>query len=118
MAEHTRPEQAKPEPPKREEPLQRVLEDLARRGYTEHFQAVDDGLKALGSGERFPPDQLMIRGYYRFEGTSDPDDAAIAYAIETRSGVRGILVDAYGVYSDPTTSAVLKDVPIVGKSAA
>jgi hypothetical protein len=124
MAEHTRPEQAKPDPssaqaqPKREEPLQRVLEDLARRGYTEHFQAVDDGLKALGSGERFARGDLMIRGYYRFEGTSDPDDAAIAYAIETRSGVRGILVDAYGVYSDPTTTAVLKDVPIVGKSAA
>jgi hypothetical protein len=123
MAEHTKPEQARGDSsaqaqPKREEPLHRVLEDLARRGYTEHFQAVDDGLKALGSGERFAPDQLMIRGYYRFEGTSDPDDAAIAYAIETRSGVRGILVDAYGVYSDPTTSAVLKDVPIVGKSAA
>jgi hypothetical protein len=123
MAEHTRPEPAKPDPsaqtqPKREEPLQRVLEDLASRGYTEHFQAVDEGLKALGSGERFAPGDLMIRGYYRFEGTSDPDDAAIAYAIETRSGVRGILVDAYGVYSDPTTSSVLKDVPIVGKSAA
>ena len=43
---------------------------------------------------------------------------AIAYAIETKSGVRGILVDAFGVYSDPTTSAVLKDVPITGKTAA
>ena len=60
----------------------------------------------------------MIRGYYRFEGTSDPDDMAIAYAIETKSGVRGILVDAFGVYSDPRTSAVLKDVPIAGKTAA
>jgi len=27
-------------------------------------------------------------------------------------------VDASGVYSDPTTSAVLKDVPITGKTAA
>ncbi len=42
---------------------------------------------------------------------------AIAYAIETTSGVRGILVDAFGVYSDPTTSAALKDVPITGKTA-
>ena len=105
------------EQPKREEPLQRVLDELARRGYTEHFQAVDGGLKALGSGERFAPGDLMIRGYYRFEGTSDPDDMAIAYALETRSGVRGILVDAYGVYADPTISAALKGVPILGKSA-
>lgn len=102
----------------REEPLRRVLDELARRGYTEHFRAVDGGLEALGTGERFATKDLAIRGYYRFEGTSDPDDMAIAYAIETTSGVRGILVDAYGVYSDPTTSAALKDVPILGKTAA
>ena len=106
------------EPLTREEPLKRVLDELARRGYTEHFRAIDGGLEALGSGERFAPKDLLIRGYYRFEGTSDPDDMAIAYAIETKSGVRGILVDACGVYSDPTISAVLKDVPITGKTAA
>jgi len=106
------------ETPTREETLKRVVEDLARRGYTEHFRAVDGGLEALDSGQRFGSEELAIRGYYRFEGTSDPDDMAIAYAIETRSGVRGILVDAFGVYADPTTAAVLKNVPILGKSAA
>jgi len=106
------------ETPKREETLKRVLEELARRGYTEHSSAVDGGLEALGSGRRFASDELAIRGYYRFEGTSDPDDMAIAYAIETRSGIRGILVDAFGVYADPTTAAALKNVPILGKSAA
>jgi len=106
------------ETPKREETLKRVVEDLARRGYTEHFRAVDGGLEALDSGQRFGSEELAIRGYYRFEGTSDPDDMAIAYAIETRSGVRGTLVDAFGVYADPTTAAVLKNVPILGKSAA
>ncbi len=102
---------------KREETLKRVVEELNRRGYTEHFKAVEGGLQALDSGERFTSKDLMIRGYYRFEGTSDPDDMAIAYAIETKSGKRGILVDAFGVYADPTTSAVLKDVPILGKTA-
>jgi hypothetical protein len=102
----------------REEPLKRVVDELGRRGYTEHFRAVDGGLQALGSGERFGPKDLTIRGYYRFEGVSDPDDMAIVYAIETRSGVRGILVDAFGVYADPATSDVLKQVPILGKSAA
>jgi len=61
---------------------------------------------------------VVIRGYYRFEGVSDPDDMAIVYAIETRSGVRGILVDAFGVYSDPTIGAALQHVPMLGKSAA
>ena len=106
------------ETPNREETLEHVVEELGRRGYTEHFRAVDGGLEAVGSGRRFGPEDLTICGYYRFEGTSDPDDMAIAYAIETRSGVRGILVDAFGVYADPTTAAALKNVPIVGKSAA
>jgi len=106
------------ETPKREETLKHVVEELGRRGYTEQFRAVDGGLEAVGSGQRFGPEDLTICGYYRFEGTSDPDDMAIAYAIETRSGVRGIVVDAFGVYADPTTAAALKNVPIVGKSAA
>jgi len=106
------------ETPKREETLKHVVEELGRRGYTEHFRAVDGGLEAIGSGQRFRPEDLTICGYYRFEGTSDPDDMAIAYAIETRTGVRGIVVDAFGVYADPTTAAALKNVPIVGKSAA
>jgi hypothetical protein len=102
----------------REETLKRVVDELSRRGYTEHFKAVEGGLQALGTGQRFEPKDLAIRGYYRFEGISDPDDMAIAYALETSSGVRGILVDAFGVYSDPTTSEVLRRVPILGKSAA
>ncbi|HET8578497.1 MAG TPA: hypothetical protein VFO18_15485, partial [Methylomirabilota bacterium] len=52
------------------------------------------------------------REYYRFEGVSDPDDMAIVYAIEGKGGIRGILADAFGVYSDPATSAVLENVPI------
>ncbi len=101
-----------------EETLRRVVDELTRRGYTEHFKAVDGGLQALDSGERFGSRDLTIRGYYRFEGVSDPDDMAIVYAIETRTGVRGVLVDAFGVYADPTTGAALRDVPILGKTAA
>jgi hypothetical protein len=58
------------------------------------------------------PKDLVIREYYRFEGISDPDDMAILYAIESTSGVRGTLADAFGVYSDPATSEVMQDVPI------
>jgi hypothetical protein len=102
----------------REETLKQVVDELSRRGYTAHFKAVDGGLQALDSGERFGSRELTIRGYYRFEGTSDPDDMAIVYAIQTRGGVRGILVDAFGVYADPTIGAALRGVPILGKSAA
>ena len=35
----------------------------------------------------------------------------IVYAIGSAQGVRGTLVDAFGVYSDPAKSAVLEGVP-------
>jgi hypothetical protein len=47
----------------------------------------------------------------RFEGISDPDDMAIVYALEARSGIRGTLVDAFGVYSDPRVGALMRQVP-------
>ncbi|PYM95028.1 MAG: phosphoribosylpyrophosphate synthetase [Candidatus Rokuibacteriota bacterium] len=87
-----------------------VMEDLARRGFTEHFTAAPGGLHAVESGKTFLADQLTIAEYHRFEGASDPGDMAIVYAIEARSGVRGTLADAFGVYADPRVGAVVKDV--------
>jgi len=101
-----------------EETLTHVLDELSRRGYREHFRVVDGRLHAIGTAQRFEPRDVVIRGYHRFEGVSDPDDMAIVYAIETKNGVRGILVDAFGVYSDPTIGAALRRVPMVGKIAA
>jgi hypothetical protein len=101
-----------------EDTLTHVVEELTRRGYNEHFRVADGRLHALGTGQRFETKDVVIRGYYRFEGVSDPDDMAIVYAIETTSGTRGILVDAFGVYADPLIGAALHDVPMLGKIAA
>ena len=88
-----------------------VIEDLARRGFTEQFKPVAEGLRAVRKGRTFSPGEVVILEYYRFEGVSDPDDMSIVYAIETRSGVRGTLTDAFGVYADPRVGAFVHDVP-------
>jgi hypothetical protein len=89
-----------------------AVDDLSRRGLTEHFAGAENGVRALDIGKTFSPDELMVRECYRFEGISDPDDLAIVYALESRDGVRGTLVDAFGVYSDPAAAAVLAAIPI------
>lgn len=100
------------DPPLEPRTLSGVLEDLKVRGFAEHFRVVDaTHLRAIGAGGTFAPSQVAIPECYRFEGVSDPDDMSILCAIETRSGVRGTLVDAFGVYSDPTIGAFLHDVP-------
>ncbi len=87
-----------------------VIDDLARRGFTEHFAPADGKLLAVESGRTFSAEQIVIRERYRFEGVSDPDDMAIVYALETRSGLRGTLADAFGVYADPSVGAFMSHV--------
>ncbi|MGH7300220.1 MAG: hypothetical protein ACREKQ_05850 [Candidatus Rokuibacteriota bacterium] len=43
---------------------------------------------------------------------SDPDDASIVYAIETRGGTKGLLVDAFGTYASPEVGRLLETVGI------
>jgi hypothetical protein len=81
-----------------------VLDALEREGFTEHFAVRGDRLVGLESGSEFAAGEVVIRCVERFEGISDPDDMSIVYAIEGRTGVRGTLSDAFGVYSNPVVS--------------
>ena len=92
--------------------LDRVVEELKARGYGERFDVRGGRLRALGTGQAFGAEDLTIREYQRFEGVSDPDDASIVYAIETRSGTKGLLVDAFGPYADPEVGRLLERVEI------
>jgi hypothetical protein len=58
----------------------------------------------------FRPGELAIVEHHRFEGASDPEDMSVVYAIESDDGVRGIVVDAFGVYADPALAAFLKGI--------
>jgi hypothetical protein len=89
-----------------------TLDDLARRGFTERFGVAGDGLRSAEGGKTFRAEDLLIREFYRFEGVSDPDDMSIVYAIESRDGTRGTLVDAFGVYASPAVGRVLEHIPI------
>jgi len=89
-----------------------AIDDLARRGFTESLAVVGNELCTTKMQKIFRPDEVVIREHRRFEGVSDPDDMSIVYAIETEGGIRGTLVDAYGVYADPAVSAFLSKVPV------
>lgn len=85
----------------------RALAALERRGDTEAFVVSDGALRIANTDRRFPPEDVRIRDYYRFEGISDPDDMSVIYALEARDGTRGTLTDAYGSYADPAVGAVV-----------
>jgi hypothetical protein len=90
--------------------LDQAMAELARRGFTEQFVLARGRLRAVGAGTTFSPPEVRISEYHRFEGVSDPDDMAILYALETRTGLRGTLADAFGVYAAPEVGAFMSEV--------
>jgi len=95
-----------------EHTLAETIDHLNRRGFTGHFGVTANGLRELGTGVTFRAGELRVCDCFRFEGASDPGDMAIVYAIESRTGVRGTLVDACGVYSNPAVSEFMARVAI------
>ena len=98
--------------------LAETIDHLNRQGFTGHFGVIAEGLREFGTGLTFRADELRVCHCFRFEGVSDPGDMAIVYAIETRTGVRGTLVDACGVYSNPAISEFVAHVPAGRTDAA
>jgi hypothetical protein len=83
-----------------------AVNDLKKRGYTEDFNITSDAL--VCDLARFHPDDFEIVEIYRFEGNSDPADEAIVYAIESKVGLKGVLVNGYGISADPLSSSMVK----------
>lgn len=84
-----------------------ALADLKARGYVDEFDYKDDYLFCDSKGVRFNPLELKITEVYRFEGASDPEDNSVVYAIESASGLKGLILDAYGAYADEKKTAFI-----------
>lgn len=97
--------------------LTSCLNSLLASGFETQFKAVKDGLKSFTTEKVYKPAEVKIKNFYRFEGESDPADSTILYAIETTSGERGTLTDAYGPYSDIHVAKFIQDVEDIEKRA-
>jgi hypothetical protein len=92
------------------ETLSQAVDDLKSRGYTYDFHFENACLSCSKISEKFVPEDLKITEVYRFEGESDPDDNDVVYAIESSSGHKGILTDAYGAYADEHKAAFISNI--------
>jgi nicotinamide mononucleotide (NMN) deamidase PncC len=55
------------------------------------------------------PEEFVVDKHYRFEGNTDPGDEAVVYAISSeKHQVKGTLINAYGIYSDPVSDEMVK----------
>ncbi len=89
-----------------------VLGHLTSLGFETQFKVTEQGLTSLKTEKIFQSDEVEVAHFYRFEGESDPDDNAILYAIVTKDGEKGTVVDAYGIYNDAKITNFMQSVRI------
>ena len=89
--------------------LSQVMSELRKRGYVMDFNLRADCIYCNGGKDVLHPDDFHIDRVYRFEGESDPGDEAILYAISSvKHGIKGLLVNGYGISSDPLCEAMIR----------
>lgn len=90
-----------------------AFNELNKRGFQANFEAIPNKLLQVeGAEETYTPAESTIVEFHRFEGSSNPSDMSILYAIETTDGNKGILLDAYGADSSQEVAEFIKEVKI------
>jgi hypothetical protein len=87
-----------------------ALDELRKKGYTTDFNLEENCL--VCNTQKFTAGDFDIKEVIRFEGNSDPGDEAIVYGIESRTGVKGVLVNGYGYSSDSMGEEIAKKLSI------
>ncbi|MEX1239737.1 MAG: phosphoribosylpyrophosphate synthetase [Cyclobacteriaceae bacterium] len=92
--------------------LSEATNDLKARGYTEDFNLQPTCIECPSLKLQLHPEEFSIDEFYRFEGMSNTDDNSIVFAISSRDGVKGVLVDAYGVYAESLSEPMIRKLKI------
>ena len=89
--------------------LSETVNGLAEAGYTLDFNVQEECIVCHQANISLPPEEFEIDKVYRFEGASNPDDSSIVYAISSaKFGVKGVLVNGYGISADERTSKLVE----------
>jgi hypothetical protein len=92
--------------------LSEALTDLKKRGYKEDFNLQPHCIECSALNLQWHPEKFTVDEYHRFEGMSDPDDNSIVFAISSDDGVKGTVVDAYGMYSENLTEPMVRKLSV------
>ena len=81
-----------------------VINKLRAEGYVEDFNLQQNCIQCSAAHYSVFHNEFVIDKVYRFEGDSDPADEATVYAISCpKYGIKGVLVNGAGIYTDEMT---------------
>src|SRR5687767_13764593 len=89
-----------------------AITDLKKRRYGEDFNLKPHCLECASQDLELHPVNFTVDEFHRFEGMSNPDDNCIVFAISSKDGVKGTLLDAYGVYAENLSETIIRKLSI------
>ncbi|HEX3080023.1 MAG TPA: phosphoribosylpyrophosphate synthetase [Puia sp.] len=90
-----------------------AIDGLRKEGYTEDFNLEQQCISCREGRFKIFHNEFIIDKYFRFDVGSDAADQSIIYAISShKHDLKGILINAYGIYSEPLTNEMLKKLQI------
>ncbi len=89
-----------------------AVDGLKQRGYNIDFNLEADKIICTKTPLVLKPADFEITEVYRFEGESDPADEAVVYAIESRKGQKGVLVNGFGVSAETIGEEMVKKLAV------
>ena len=92
--------------------LSEAIFSLKNQGYTNDFNLHPEWIECPPLKVRLTPEEFHVDQVHRFEGMSSTDDNAILFAVSTSSGLKGILVDAYGPYAESLSPIMVQKLTI------
>ncbi|WP_020600924.1 hypothetical protein [Spirosoma panaciterrae] len=85
--------------------ISEAVDALRQQGFSTDFRLEFDQLTC--STARLGADEFSIVDVYRYEGDSDPADEAIVYAIQSTTGLKGLLITGYGASEDAISEQII-----------
>lgn len=99
------------------ETLSEAIANLKARGYVHDFNLHPEWIECAPLSLQLKPTEFHVDEVHRFEGMTNPDDSSILMAIQSTTGIKGLLVDAYGVYSDSLSPEMIKRLTIDSRTS-
>jgi hypothetical protein len=95
------------------ETLSQAITALQERGYVNDFNLHPEWIECPALDMKLAPEEFHVDEVHRFEGMTSTDDSSVLYAVSSSvAGLKGLLVDAYGVYAASASQEMLKKLHI------
>lgn len=84
-----------------------AVESLKDRGFDHVFELGKEQITCSTTNAKFTTDELKIVESHSFGQGTDPGSESTVHAIESDTGINGLLILSYGVYVDPDKAKMI-----------